>query len=101
MAKGNRTIYLSAEREDSDFNSETEKCLKLTTSKPSRKVRCVLISAFLVIFAFIVGFVIGLFTRNELWTNNAVNHRGNGDHNKNLQTLLNHLDTEELRRNSR
>jgi Ca2+/H+ antiporter len=103
MAKGNTGIYLTPMENDSDsFNSETEKCLN--TSIPLRKLRCIVICAILIIFAFVVGLVIGLFTKtDETCENNEadIHDRRNRDHSANLQSLLNAFDREEIRRNSR
>ena len=99
MAKGNRTIYQTTEREDPDFGNKTEKCLN--TSTPSQKMRFAFLSAFLITFVFIIGLVIGLFIRNGISSDSDVNHHANRDHNGKLETLLKLLDKEELERNVR
>ena len=99
MARGNRTIYLTTEREDPDFGNKTEKCLN--TSTQSQKMRFAFLSVFLITFVFITGLVIGLFTRTGISSNSNVNHHANGDHDKKLETLLKLLDREELGRNVR
>ena len=99
MARGNHTIYLPTEREDPDFGSKTEKCLNTSTS--SQKMRFAFLSAFLITFVFIIGLVIGLFTRTGISSDSDINHRASGDYNKKLETLLKLLDNEELGRFSR
>lgn len=104
MAKGrskhqNNTLYLSPEEKDSSFNSETEKCLN--TSSPSGKARYIFLCTFSILIAFVIGLIIGFFTKTESCENNEANMGQRGDHSVNLQKLLFVLDKEEIRRNFR
>ena len=104
MAKGrskhqNNTLYLSPEEKDLNFNSETEKCLN--TPSQSRKARSVFLCTLSILIAFVIGLIIGFFTKTGSCKNNKADIGQHGDHSVNLQTLLFAFDKEEVKINLR
>ena len=96
---GNNTQYSFAEEKDSNFNSETEKCL--STSSQSGKTRSIFLCAIPILTAFVIGLMIGFFTKTQSCENNGAHIGGSGKQSVNVETLLLALDKEEIRRTLR